>query len=298
MSTTGVEMEEFLDSSGVADQHDLIRERMARDGYLFLRGLLPPEPVHELYNAIMALCQQQGWADAQGRASGQPRLEGSPEFWAVYDGVQRMELFHAFAQRPEVLNMVETLVREPVLAHPRNIARISFPNAEFFTTPAHQDFVHIQATPETYTAWTPLSDCPQELGGLAVLAGSHTLGLLPVHKADGAGGLGVDTGHLGLPWHTIDYRAGDVLLFHSMVVHKALPNRTPDRLRLSTDYRYQGVSQPIVADGLEPHYSRLSWDEIYQGWTRTDLQYYWRDLPLKIVARDTSFHENAAPKRM
>ncbi|MCL4505438.1 MAG: phytanoyl-CoA dioxygenase family protein, partial [Chloroflexi bacterium] len=160
-----------------------------------------------------------------------------------------------------------------------------------------EDYVHIQATPETYTAWTPLSDCPQALGGLAVLAGSHKLGLLPVHRANGAGGLGIDTDDIDLPWHTVDYQAGDVLIFHSFVVHKALPNRTADQVRLSTDYRYQGVSRPIVADGLEPHYGRLGWPEIYKGWRRADLQYYWRDLSLKTVARDPSFHANAADKQ-
>lgn len=286
-------MSEFVDSSESVGQPVVLRERMAQDGYLFMPGLLPEGAVRELYTAILDICQAKGWADAQGHAVGEPRLEGSPEFFDVYDVVQSLELFHAFAHRPEIVRVIRALVQEPVFVHPRNIARVSFPNAAFFTTPAHQDFVHIQATPETYTAWIPLSDCPQVLGGLAVLAGSHRLGLLPVHKANGAGGLGVDTDGLGLEWHTSDYHAGDVLIFHSMLVHKALPNLTPDSLRLSADYRYQGVSQPIVADGLEPHYGRLTWDDIYLGWQRSDLQYYWRDSPLKIVARDPSYHEKA-----
>jgi ectoine hydroxylase-related dioxygenase (phytanoyl-CoA dioxygenase family) len=286
----------FVVSSDAIDQPEVLRGCMARDGYLFMPGLLPTGVVHALYSSILGICQDKGWADTQGNAVGQARLEGSPEFWDVYDEVQSLEAFHAFAHRPEILNVIHALVQEQVLVHPRNIARISFPNAVFFTTPAHQDFVHIQATPETYTAWIPLSDCPLVLGGLAVLAGSHKLGLLPVHKADGAGGLGVDTDNLGLEWHTSDYHAGDVLIFHSMAVHKALPNLTVNQLRLSTDYRYQGVSLPIVADGLEPHYGRLGWDTIYRGWQRADLQYYWHAVPLKIVARDTSFHENAEMK--
>jgi hypothetical protein len=288
------EMLSFVDSGDVVGQPAVLRERMGRDGYLFLRGLLEPGVVGEVYDAIMRLCQEHGWADRAGRLVGQPHVEGSEEFWDVYDPLQQLEVFHALAHRPEIVRVVEALVREPVFVHPRNIARISPPNAAYFTTPAHQDFVHIQGTPETYTAWIPLADCPRELGGLAVLAGSHKFSVLPVHKANGAGGLGVDADNLDLPWHTADYKAGDVLLFHSFCVHKALPNRTPDRIRLSTDFRYQGLTQPIVADGLEPHYSRLTWDHIYTGWKRRDLQYYWRDLPLKIAARDTSYHENAA----
>jgi hypothetical protein len=269
---------------------------MQQDGYLFLRGLLPPVAVAEVYDAIMAVCQACGWADAQGRAHGAPRLEGSPDFWEVYDRVQCLEVFHALAHRAQILQIMGILVEARPFLHPRNIARISFPQAEHFTTPPHQDFVHIQGTSDVYTSWIPLGDCPRELGGVAVLAGSHVYDVLPVHKASGAGGLGVDTDHLALAWHTSDYAAGDVLIFHSHTVHKALPNRTTDRLRLSVDYRYQGVGQPLVEDSLDPHFRRLTWDQIYRGWARRDLQYYWRDLSLKTVSRDRSYHQNAVAR--
>lgn len=283
----------FQISNDLLDQPAGLRSRMKEEGYLFFRGLVPAAVVDELYDAILAICQECGWADSGGHAQGEPRIEGRPEFWEVYDRVQRLELFHALPHHPELLRLIEILVREQPFVHPRNIARISFPNAEHFTTPPHQDFVHIQGTPDVYTIWMPLCECPQELGGVAVLAGSHRYDILPVHKAAGAGGLGVATDQLALPWHTIDYQVGDVLVFHSHTVHKALPNRTADRLRISVDYRYQGVSGAIVEDGLLPHYNRLSWEEIYQGWNRPELQYYWRTLPLRTVPRDRSFHEKA-----
>jgi ectoine hydroxylase-related dioxygenase (phytanoyl-CoA dioxygenase family) len=39
-------------------------------------------------------------------------------------------------------------------------------------------------------------------------------------------------------------RRGSVLLMHSRTVHSSLPNRTPDRVRLSLDLRYQSVQAP------------------------------------------------------
>ncbi len=284
-------MKPFLDSRDVLDQPAELRERMSRDGYLFISSLLPRQSLTAIHDAILDICRQKGWADAHGRAIGRPRPEGDPEYWEVYDLVQRLESFHALAHRPEIIRVIEAIVQEPVLVHPRNIARISPPNAQRYTTPPHQDFVLIQATPETYTAWIPLRDCPVELGNLAVLSGSHTLGILPVHKADGPGGVGVDTDQFGLEWHGGDFACGDTLIFHSMTVHKALPNLTPDQLRISADYRYQGVSQPIVHDGLDPHYNRLSWSMIYQGWQNTELQYYWRKHRLTLVPRDRSLLE-------
>jgi hypothetical protein len=131
------EMAPFIDSTGLSERPGVLHGRMARYGYLFIPGLLPTDTVRALFDAIMGICKDTGWADANGRA----------------------------------------------------------------------------------------------------------------------------------------------------------------QIRISTDYRYQGVSQPIVADGLEPHYGRVGWSEIYQGWHNGDFQYYWRDLKLNIVARDTSFHERATVKK-
>jgi hypothetical protein len=58
------------------------------------------------------------------------------------------------------------------------------------------------------------------------------------------------------------------------------------RLRVSADYRYQGVSQPVVEDSLLPHYGRMGWDEIYEGWQQEELKYYWKRLPVNIAARN------------
>ncbi|MCL4505359.1 MAG: hypothetical protein M1434_14115 [Chloroflexi bacterium] len=135
------EMQLFLDSGDALDRPSLLRGRMARYGYLFMRGLLPAAAVREIYDAILDICVRKGWTDLRAHPLGQARLEGSPEFFEVYDEVQRLELFHAFAHRPEVLQVIAILVQEPVFVHPRNIARISFPHAEFFTTPAHQDYL-------------------------------------------------------------------------------------------------------------------------------------------------------------
>ena len=70
----------------------------------------------------------------------------------------------------------------------RNIARVIFPRNTKYTTPAHQDYIHIQGTEETWTAWFPLGDCSKELGSLAILPRSHVFGILPTHTAYGAGG--------------------------------------------------------------------------------------------------------------
>jgi hypothetical protein len=49
---------------------------------------------------------------------------------------------------------------------------------------------------------------------------------------------------LGGRWLTTDYRAGDVLIFTVFNVHTSLDNNT-NRIRLSSDTRYQLASEPV-----------------------------------------------------
>lgn len=292
-------MQPFTDSTDLLQQPEELRARAVRDGYLFLPGLLAPEPVLELRRQILEICARHGFTAEgselmQGIAAEGLRLrEGEPAYMAAYDDIQRLEAFHALAHEAPLLGALRALFGEEVLVHPRNIARVMFPQNNQFTTPAHQDYVHVQGTQETWTSWIPLGDCPAELGGVEVLAGSHVFGVLPVRSAYGAGGLGVETEQLGLTWRGTDYRCGDVLLFHSLCVHRGRDNQTPDRLRLSVDYRFQGLSQPVEGRSLLPHFNRLSWDEIYAGWSRPELQYYWKDQDLTLVEWTSQYHAAA-----
>jgi len=217
---------------------------------------------------------------------------------AVYNKLQCSEAFHALAQDPNLLSMLQSLFGEPVLAHPRNIARIIFPNNTLHTTPSHQDYIHVQGTEETYTAWIPLGDCPTNLGSLAVLAGSHRTGILPVHQAYGAGGVGIDTESLTNRWVGGDFSIGDVIVFHSLTVHKALPNQSPNQIRLSVDYRYQPLSHPVSEDSLQPHHRQVDWPTVYECWKSDRYQYYWRNLPIRRAESDPRVQavRNAAGK--
>jgi hypothetical protein len=51
-------------------------------------------------------------------------------------------------------------------------------------------------------------------------------------------------------------------------VHGALPNQE-DVLRLSADYRYQALEDPVVPGSLSPHFFPQvpDWDELTRGWT-------------------------------
>jgi hypothetical protein len=284
--------------SGALDRPSDLRARLDREGYLYFSGLLPPVEVFGLRHAILACCRDGGWlvpgSDVDdGRVDpAQACVEPEPAFLAVYRQVQRLEAFHSFAHQPALLGLIEALLGEPPLPHPAKIARLSFPQNVTHTTPAHQDYPFIQGTAQTFTTWIPLGDCPLELGGLEVDARTHVEGIRPHHLSLGAGAMGIDPATLPDRWLTTNYRAGDVLVFHSHTVHRARPNLTHDQLRVSVDFRYQARSLPIAEGNLTPHTGAVSWSEVYEDWASTELQYYWTNLDLNIVNADRSFVEN------
>lgn len=292
-------MRKLEPANGLLSDPEALRRQAEEDGCLLFVQIFDHEKLLNVRRQILELCQRFGWlAEGHPMMDGVARLEATavePEtrYVQLYQELLKLEDFHALAHDPALLSVFDALFCETTLVHPRNIARIIFPQSVKYTTPSHQDYVHIQGTPNTWTAWTPLGDCPEELGGLALLPGSHKQGIYPTHSAYGAGGLGIDTNGLGFEWHSHDFRLGDTVVFHSHLVHKGLPNLTPDRLRLSVDYRYQPVSEPVTEGSLLPHHATQTWEEVYQGWSSEPLQYYWKRYPLKIAEWSPQYHTSA-----
>ena len=283
-------MNPFVESNDIRHDADALRARADRDGYLFFRAFVAAEPILEARREIAATLQQAGWIDAdtdpfEAITSHPALISGMEEHRPVYDSVQRLESFHALGHDTNLFAVISALLGPEVLLQPGNIARFIFPSKLEYTTPAHQDYVHIQGTPDVWTAWLPLGDCPRELGGLSLLPGSHKIGVLPVAKARGAGGLRSDTATIDTEWISSPFELGDVLFFHSHTVHQGLPNLSGNRLRLSVDYRYQKAYDPVMDRVLEPHQGRLSWEEVYRDWRSDTYQYYWKKTSLNPVAK-------------
>lgn len=285
-------MNRLVGSNELLNQPEALRARAREDGYLFFRRLLDPEPILEVRGKIAAICAEAGWLapgtdPMQGIAqSGINWVSPQPEFMKVYKVIQKVEEFHALAHEKPLIALFDTLFGESTLVHARHIARVIFPQNVKYTTPAHQDHYHIRGTEDCWTAWIPLGDCPQELGGVTVLRGSHREGLQSVQPAYGAGGVGINTEGMPYEWFTTDYSIGDVLVFHSLTIHRGLPNLTPDKARFSVDYRYQPLSQPVTEKSFLPHQGQISWEEVYTDWKSDRYKYYWRDLPVRFVASE------------
>jgi hypothetical protein len=87
------------------------------------------------------------------------------------------------------------------------------------------------------TSWIPLMEIPVRIGGLAVQPGGHLWPPRPPRPLSGA-----EPG-----WATTSYEPGDVIIFHCLTPHAALPN-TGSALRVSGDFRWQRADQPAPAE--------------------------------------------------
>jgi ectoine hydroxylase-related dioxygenase (phytanoyl-CoA dioxygenase family) len=231
----------------------VLRQRAAEHGYLALRGIPGPEAVAPLRRVIHDVAESLGLLQPPGTNGGAALVKSGAALTGTgYDDRRWLALqervlsdprFAAVGDHDQLLTVLEALFDGPVLTRRGDICRLAMPDALHQTTPPHQDHWYTGGTTNLWTVWIALTEIPLALGPLAVLPGSHVKGLLP-HDGQGAGRQGVqvieDEQFAASP-----LAAGDAIFFNCMTVHRALPNATRDRVRLSVDYRYQPANEPI-----------------------------------------------------
>ena len=296
-------IKELINSSDIINDPLELQNRLSQEGYLFFKQLQDRNKLLELRKEIMTIIKNIGWlsqstdplngiADISAQCT-----EGDNEYTDGYKEIYKLESFHRSAHWNEVTDLIQKILGKPIMPQPQTVIRIWFPQYTVHTTPSHQDFVHFQGSYKNLSCWTPIGDCPIELGGLAVIPGSHNVKkVLDHHFSLGAGELGIDQKKdligMNQDWYSTNYEIGDTLIFTALTLHKALPNYTNNKLRLSMDNRYQTVGSPIAEHMLNPHeVSGLKWEDIYPTWKNEDLKYYWKNYNNPVVPQDMSYRD-------
>jgi len=249
------QLNELRDGTGLRDDVPRLRERLAEDGYLLLRNLLPRDRVAAARQRILAgLCES-------GEVDTSVAIDYGRALPAARGGMFRDEA--AMARSPELLGAVEApelatffeqLFGGAVATTTHKWVRATAPGG---CTGAHMDVVYMgRGTQRLLTAWIPLGDINKPMGSLAVLPGSHrlpsfervraTYGKMDVDRDNVGGWFSNDPLELvelgGVPWLTSDFSAGDVLIFTIYTMHMSLTN-TSDRFRLTCDVRWQRADE-------------------------------------------------------
>ncbi|GAB5587669.1 hypothetical protein Unana1_02569 [Umbelopsis nana] len=261
---------------------ETLREILKKQGYLFLKGLIPPETAleqrrnfFETYNGTSLLAPST--TPEQGIFSGNDpdaHADIQINFYhkttaSVYSFAKR-EDFLEFCKQPALTEFLTKFFDEEPFLYTRKIIRYNLPG-EDHSTAVHIDRTFLRdATPNLVSAWIPLGPATIEMGSLMYLEESHTIGadmedewtevnrdLSPDEKINpynvnmGEGGaIGKDAPGIAEKynrrWLVADYEPGDVVLHTPFLIHSACQNQDPEkRIRLSTDLRFQPKSQTI-----------------------------------------------------
>lgn len=247
-----------------------LRQHMADEGYLYLRGVLNRDDLMAARRSMLEKLAAEGHLDLTypldaAKAAAGARIAFKPDL-AV-----RNELVHKVLYTGPMMEIFTKLLDGEVRHFDYTWIRAVAPG---IATPPHMDIVYMgRGTKQLYTAWTPYGDVPRQMGGLLVLERSHQherlvngYGSKDVDKycenrvgedytKMGGGGNITNGGwlsrdpvtlrqRLGGRWLTTDYQLGDVLIFSVFLVHCSLDNNS-DCIRLTSDTRYQLASEPV-----------------------------------------------------
>jgi hypothetical protein len=234
-------VDELADSGGLINDAGGLRRRLAADGYLFFRGLLPAAQVRAVGHAVLEELHAGGWVDDRAIPSIHPRAVNSMD--ALTDPAFRAAMFSpAFNQipyLPSLRQVIRSVLGPGAFSYPAKVLRAVYPErpqARPRGRYVHYDY-GASGVQDMLTSWLPLMDIPVRLGGLAVQPGGH-LGPprqpRPLSPAEPG-------------WATTSYEPGDAIIFHCLTPHAALPNRG-SALRISGDFRWQRPDQPAPAE--------------------------------------------------
>jgi hypothetical protein len=250
----------FRDSTHSLTQPDSLQVRLAEDGYVFVRGVVPVETIaaarREVFSRlaevdeIEAPCEQGIFS---GRSQRLERVASPGEFWqSVSEGPALRTATHGEAMQQFMSN----LAGEPARAYDFIFLRPGVPGRFTFL---HYDFPFFsRGTRNVVTSWMAIGDIPTTEGPLFVLENSHRFDDLIA----GAERMDYDSAYspqVQMTDNAIEFarqrrsrlltenfEPGDVIVFGMTTMHGSFDNVSPiNRTRLSVDVRWQPAAEPI-----------------------------------------------------
>ena len=251
--TFGEEVVELTDSASIRHDFDALRDRLAEDGYLFIRGFHSRDKAD-----AAALWTLEAIRDRGGLEPGSAPRDGiANETNQSFAFFREVAISHAppildITNGPHTFAFYEGLFGTPVLTFDKKWLRaMARGGSNFF----HYDSAYVgRGTHHRRTMWTALTDIPLDNGPLVICLGSHkaqrlieTYGQIDMDRdrADAVFSKSPDemVRKFGFTLATTHFQPGDVILFGMHLMHSSIPNRT-NRYRVSIDTRYQPASEP------------------------------------------------------
>lgn len=235
--------------------------RLRSQGYLYLNGFLDPAGVLEFRRYYFGHLTATGLVDPEAdpvRGIAGPGVDRARLRQVLYDTIVPGPEYQAFCTQPAIRDWFAWFLADEVHLHRRKILRHTTPGEQGIgtATQAHYDLLYLRGgTDRVLSMWIPLGDVPISRGGLCYLERSHVAVMAEEAAAEADDQRPARSMTPDLPglaekydtrWLVTDYEAGDVVVHSAHLIHAALDNvDSGGVMRLSTDIRYQRVSDPI-----------------------------------------------------
>lgn len=231
------------------------REKLATHGAVLLRGAIPKEKVAKARALVQQKLVVQGLAD--DRLTRLAAADGDQGMLKGAEDIIRHPDFLAAVECDELKAVFEEIFQEGCRTFDFKWLRAVPPGD---SSGFHMDSVYMAGgSSKLLTCWIPFLDVPLDLGGLAVMPGTHasedfaqmraTYGQLDMDRDSVGGTLWFTEDpdellRMGSGFATAKYEVGDVVVFTLRTVHGSAVNCT-QQWRISCDVRFQPASEPI-----------------------------------------------------
>lgn len=247
-----------MDESGLKEAFD-------RDGYVVMKAFLSPDVIEGVRGELDVLVDREAERlMAAGRISDdfsdapfetriarlfEHCMDMAPtSFRPELHGPGLFDLFF----HPQLLDVVQLLLGPEIRLYPNYTARPKFPEWKGTLVLWHQDGGYTAqaadgvASLRMVNVWAPLVPASVKNGCMQFVPGTHKLGVVPHEKREYYLEIAQEELDLRLGQAvSIEVDPGDVVLFHNLMFHCGLPNRTRT-VRWSMDWRYQDATQPTM----------------------------------------------------
>ena len=248
---------DLRESNDILDNPDALRERMAADGYLLIRGLHDKEAILTARREILEKLKEKGLL-----APDAPVMEGI--FNSDYPGptstgsmgnksLTQIPAFKGIVEGKPIMDFFKHFLGGEARTFDFKWLRTAGPGAG---SPIHYDIVFMgRGTADLYSCWTPFGDVSLDMGPIVFCLGSNRFEKVRATYGQADVDRDMIEGHFsdnpleivekfGGHWATTTFSAGDIIIFSMFLMHASLVN-TSDKIRITADTRYQLASEPI-----------------------------------------------------
>jgi phytanoyl-CoA hydroxylase len=240
-------------------------ENFRRDGFLLIPGFVSPDEVKLIHKHLGILISE--------------RLSLMPPEHVFYEDkddkstLKQLQtlftydpFFHELMFAGKFPELAALLLQDAAVG--KNMQYFNKPPQKGKPTPAHQDGYYFMLEPnEAVTMWLALENVDEENGCVRYVKGSHLKGMRPHSKtqtlgfSQGISDFGTEDDKANEVFFAT--KAGDLLIHHSLTIHRADGNKSLDRTRKALGLIYYADRAKENAKAKEEYQRKLT-EEIKQ----------------------------------